>query len=74
MVIGIVVFVGSVFVGSTVNTLKGYAALMDQKPNPDGSVSDPKMLDGLKGKLREVMLEAAPQSNLQVRFLATKLH
>ena len=67
--IGLIVVIITVFFVSISNTLKGYAALMAKKPNDDGSVSDPKMLDGIKGKLKEVLLEAAPQSNLQVRFL-----
>ena len=56
-----------VFVISVKNTLKGFAALMKKKPNEDGTVSDPKMLEGVRGKLKEVVCEAAPQSNLQVR-------
>ena len=67
--IGSAVVVVTMFFVSTANTLKGYAALMAKKPNEDGSVSDPKMLNGIKGKLKEVLLEAAPQSNLQVRLL-----
>ena len=73
-VIGLLVVIGTVFVASTTSTLKGYAALMAKQPNADGSVSDPKMLDGVKGKLKEVILEAAPQSNLQVKFLAMTCH
>ena len=66
---GFAVVVITVFFFNIANTLKGYAALMANKPNDDGSVSDPKMLDGIKGKLKEVLLEAAPQSNLQVKLL-----
>ena len=65
---GFAVIVVTMFFVNTANTLKGYAVLMAKKPSDDGSVSDPKMLDGIKGKLKEVLLEAAPQSNLQVRF------
>ena len=65
---GCIVVVIAVFFASTTSTLKGYAALMAKQPNPDGSVSNPKMLDGIKGKLKEVILEAGPQSNLQVKF------
>ena len=61
------VFTAMVFFNSTSNTLKGFAALMKKKPNEDGTVSDPKMLDGVRGKLKEMVCEAAPQSNLQVR-------
>ena len=57
------------FFENTANTLKDFVALMAEKPNNDGSVSNPKMLDGVKGKLKEVILEAGPQSNLQVKFL-----
>lgn len=64
----LVVIVAMVFVISAKNTLGGFAALMKKKPNKDGTVSDPKMLDGVRGKLKEVVCEAAPQSNLQVRF------
>ena len=67
--VGLILLVATVFVVNTANTLKGYAALMAKEPNEDGSVSDPKMLDGIKGKLKEVLLEAGPQSNLQVKFL-----
>ena len=41
----LLVVIVTVFVVSTTNTLKGYAAFMARKPNPDGSVSDPRMLD-----------------------------
>ena len=51
------------------DTLKGYASLLTKKPNKDGTVSDPQMLEGLKGKLKEVICESAPQGNLQVRYL-----
>ena len=54
---------------SVLGTIKGYIALMDESPGEDGSVSDPDtMLDGIKGKLKEVVCEAAPQSLLQVLF------
>ena len=63
-----VVSVAMVFVISARNTLKGFAALMKKEPNEDGTVDDPKMLDGVRGKLNEVVCEAAPQGNLQVRL------
>ena len=63
----LVVVVAMVFVISVKNTLRGFAALMKKKPNEDGTVSDPKMLEGVRGKLNEVVCEAGPQSNLQVR-------
>ena len=63
----LVVSVAMVFAISARNTLKGLAALMKEKPNEDGTVNDPKMLDGVRGKLNEVVCEAGPQSNLQVR-------
>ena len=66
---GPLVVIVAVFFENTANTLKGFVALMAEKPNNDGSVSNPKMLDGVKGKLKEVILEAGPQSNLQVKFL-----
>ena len=66
---GPLVVLVAVFFENSANTLRGYIALMAQKPNEDGSVRDPKMLDGVKGKLKEVILEAGPQSNLQVKFL-----
>ena len=62
-----VVSMAMIFVISVKNTLRGFAALMKKKPNEDGTVNDPKMLDGVRGKLKEVVCEAAPQSNLQVR-------
>ena len=62
-----VVLITMAFVNSARKTLGGFAALMKKKPNEDGTVSDPKMLEGVSGKLKEVVCEAAPQSNLQVR-------
>ena len=51
---------------SILKTLKGYAALMDKGKKEDGTVIDESILDGIKGKLREVLCESAPQSILQV--------
>ena len=62
------VSVAMVFVITARNTLKGFAALMKKEPNEDGTVNDQKMLDGVRGKLNEVVCEAAPQGNLQVRL------
>ena len=67
------IILGAIFLMGVENTLKGYASLMTKKPNKDGTVSDPQMLEGLKGKLKEVICESAPQGNLQVRSLCNNI-
>ena len=47
-------------------TQKGYFSLLKNPPSSDGSVKSLPLLDGLKGKLKEVITEAGPQSILQV--------
>ena len=39
---------------------------MDKGRKEDGTVLEMSILDGIKGKLKEVLCESAPQSILQV--------
>ena len=61
-------FLFMIFPMGILKTLRGYAALMEKGrvQELDGSVADKSILDGIRGKLKEVLCEAAPQSLLQV--------
>ena len=68
------------FVKNIIKTLRGYSVLMLRRTNEDGTLPEARMVDAVKGKLTEVVCEAAPQSvhqvvscHLMFRFLWRKI-
>jgi len=57
------------FVKNIIKTLRGYSVLMLRRTNEDGTLPEARMVDAVKGKLTEVVCEAAPQSVHQVYIL-----
>ena len=62
------IFLFMIFPIGILKTLSGYASLMKKGrvQELDGTVADKSILDGVRGKLKEVFCEAAPQSLLQL--------
>ena len=54
------------FMKNIAKTLRGYSVLMMRRTNEDGTLPEARMVDAVKGKLTEVVCEAAPQSVHQV--------
>jgi len=57
------------FMKNIAKTLRGYSVLMMRRTNEDGTLPEARMVDAVKGKLTEVVCEAAPQSVHQVYIL-----
>ena len=56
------------FMKNIAKTLRGYSVLMMRRTNEDGTLPEARMVDAVKGKLTEVVCEAAPQSVHQVLY------
>ena len=68
LIVAPLLFLFKIFPMGILKTLSGYASLMKKGrvQELDGTVADKSILDGVRGKLKEVLCEAAPQSLLQL--------
>ena len=58
----------TIFMRIIFKTMEGYSALILRRVDDDGTLPEEKMMNAVKGKLTEVVCEAAPQSVAQVLF------
>ena len=56
----------TIFMRIILKTMEGYSALILRRVDDDGTLPEEKMMNAVKGKLTEVVCEAAPQSVAQV--------
>ena len=58
----------TIFMRIILKTMEGYSALILRRVDDDGTLPEEMMVNAVKGKLTEVVCEAAPQSVAQVLF------